>query len=159
MSKPSQRSIKVVDHPLYKRWTFMRHACSNPNHPDWKSYGGRGIKVGDEFTEFWDFADLIEYKLGMPPNGHLSKLARKDQDGDYTIKNVMWDNAKNVGRRCLKAYKLTYKRKNLSLREWSEITGINFHTINSRIEAGWTPAQTLGYQPGPRAKRTAKKKQ
>jgi hypothetical protein len=151
LGQPMKGPFPVRKHPLYRRWSFMRQVCNNPRHADYKSYGGKGITVGKEFAEFWDFVDIIERKLGPPPNGRLSKLARKDQDGNYTIKNLCWDEAAGVGRRHKRTYMLKYKGKTRPLREWSEEYGINFATMASRIYRGWTPQQILGLKPGPKA--------
>jgi hypothetical protein len=137
----------------------MRQVCLNPNHADYAKYGGKGIKISSEFDEFWDFVDLVERRLGYPQDfDYRWKLSRKDQHGDYTIRNLRWDKAAEVGRRCDRAFKLTYKGKTKSLRSWAEELGINFHTLLSRRERNWTPAQILGYRPGPRAKERMKKK-
>ena len=156
--QPMKGPIPVRKHPLYRRWNFMRQVCYNPKHADYDSYGGKGIVVGPEFDNFWDFVDIIEHKLGPCPNGRLSKLARKDHNGDYTIKNLSWSEAKVVGRRCPKTNRLTYKGKTLPLREWSEITGVGFATLLTRMVTGWTPAQVLGYKLGPKAAMLAKKR-
>jgi hypothetical protein len=148
----------VRNHPLYRRWAWMRQVCYNPNSPDYPSHGGKGISIGHEFAEFWDFAHLIETKLGLPPNGFHSKLARKDQSGDYTIKNVRWEDSTFVGRHAPNVIFLTYKNKTMPLKDWSEIIGINFHTMLNRMNRGWTPAQVLGYRPGPHEMELAKKR-
>jgi hypothetical protein len=151
--------MKVRDHPLYKRWTFMRNVCYNPKNADYAKFGGRGIKIGPEFDRFWDFVDLIETRLGYPQDfDYRWKLSRKDQNKDYTINNLQWDQAAEVGRRSNKAFKLTYKGKTKPMRVWSEELGINFFTILSRHERGWRPAQCLGFQVGPREIRARKKK-
>lgn len=144
--RPTKGPIRARDHELYRRWTFMRGVCYNPRHSDYKSYGGKGVTIGPEFEEFWDFVDIIERRLGPPPNGYLSKLSRIDQDGDYTIKNLKWDEAKHVGRRMRRTHMLKYKGKNWSLRDWSDVTGINYHTLRGRQERGWKPAEILGYK-------------
>ena len=142
--------IPVRQHPLYRRWCFMRNVCDNPGHVDYVKYGAKGITFDPAFTEFWDFVDIIEHKLGYPAGFNSKwKLARKDQTGDYVIRNMKWDQAKEVGRRCAKTYMLKYKNKTRPVRDWSEITGINFHTILGRMARGWTAAQCLGYKPAP----------
>lgn len=148
---PMKGPYPVREHPLYRRWCFMKQVCYNPKHADYKSYGAKGVKVSEDFMEFWDFVDIVERKLGLPPYGKVSKLARIDQDGDYTIRNLKWDVAKNVGRRHKSSHKLKYRTKTQTVRDWSEQTGINFHTLLGRMERGWTAAQCLGYKPGPRA--------
>jgi hypothetical protein len=157
--QPLKGPMRVRDHPLYRRWCFMRNVCNNPRHADYATYGARGISVDPAFAEFWDFVDLIESKLGYPQDfDYRWKLARKDQAGDYTMRNLKWDQAAEVGRRCDKAFKMTYKGKTKSLKEWSEQTGINFHTLLSRVNRGWQPAECLGYRPGPRERKSQKKK-
>ena len=157
-AKKLERGQRVRDHYLYRRWSWMRQVCYNPKAPDYAAYGGRGIEIGPEFESFWDFADIVEHRLGPPPNGFLSKLARKNQDGDWTIRNVEWDDAKTVGRRQRNAHRVTYKGKTKPLRQWAEELGINFYTLLNRVELGWSPAQILGYRPGPREIMLAKRK-
>jgi len=148
--RPQKGPIPVRQHPLYRRWSFMRQVCYNPRHADYKSYGAKGVIVDTDFDEFWDFVDIIERKLGYPADFNPKwKLSRIDQTGNYTIKNLKWDVASGVGRRNVRAYKLKYKNKTLSLRDWCDITGINYYTMIGRMERGWTPAQCLGYKTRP----------
>jgi len=157
--QPMKGPIRVRDHKLYRRWSFMRNVCYNTRHSDYDAYGGKGIKIDPAFNEFWDFVNVIERKLGYPADfDYKWKLSRKDQNGDYTIKNLKWDNASEVGRRCAKAHVVTYKGKTKPLRTWAEELNINFYTVLSRFNNGWTPAQILGYKPGPRELNAQRKK-
>jgi hypothetical protein len=159
MTREMTGPMLVRLHPLYRRWCFMRSVCRNPRHADYDAYGARGIDIGSEFEEFWDFVDLIETKLGYPPGfDYRWKLSRIDQHGNYTIKNLKWDVAKHVGRRCDKAFKLKYKNKTRPLRDWCDEYNINIHTAIGRIERGWSPKQVLGLEPGIKEQR-AKKRQ
>jgi hypothetical protein len=70
----------------YERWKAMLQRCSNPQHKDYRHYGGRGIGVHPDWLSFENFyADM-----GDPPPG-LS-LDRADNDGDYTPSNCGWAN-------------------------------------------------------------------
>ena len=147
-------------HPLYRSWSHMRQCVYSPGNPDYCRVGGIGIGIGAEFAEFWDYADLIETNLGPRPGlGRNWKLARKDQTKDFTMSNMEWSMSTQVGRRLSYVHYLTYKRKRQTIREWSEQTGINFNTLISRKERGWTPAQILGYEIGPRQELIEKNKQ
>lgn len=149
--KPLKGPVPVRLHPLYARWNHMRQCVYKTTHADYPNHGGRGIQIGPEFTEFWDYVDLIETHLGPQPGpSNIWKLARKDQNGDFTIANMEWSVPKEVGRRLYYTKYLTYNGRRQTLRDWAEQTGINFNTIISRVERGWRPAQILGDQLGPR---------
>lgn len=81
-------------HPLYQIWSGMRQRCQNPNSPSYERYGGRGIKVCDEWEDFVTFITDVGER---PPNpeGWLSQrsywsLDRIDNDGNYEPGNVRW---------------------------------------------------------------------
>lgn len=70
----------------YKAWKNMKDRCYNPNTPQWKDYGGRGIKVCDSWREdFWEFL----HDMGACPAGDHS-LDRINNGGDYTSSNCRW---------------------------------------------------------------------
>jgi hypothetical protein len=153
-----ERDILAKHHPLYKRWAQMRQVCYNSRHSDYPNFGGRGITIGPEFERFWDFADLIEDKLGYPEGFcYLTKLSRKNLNGNFTLKNMCWDTAKYIGRRLDRTYILKYKGQTKPVKQWSEEFNINFHTLHNRIKAGWTAQQCLGFKLGPRQAKIAKK--
>ena len=71
---------------LYNRWLLMRRRCSNPSAADYPRYGGRGIRVCDE----WDVSfETFAAHIGDPPTpGH--SIDRIDNDGNYEPGNVRW---------------------------------------------------------------------
>ena len=140
--------MSVSKHPLWRRWCHWRQVCLNRNCADYPKFGGKGIGIGAEFTDFLTFAALVEHHLGYPEEfGPDWKLSRIDQTADYTIANLKWDRSRYVGRRNLKASYLTVGSQTQSIMDWSEQTGINYATIRSRIQLGWTPAEVLEFEP------------
>ena len=72
---------------LFRIWTSMKTRCSNPNYKKYEYYGGRGIKVCDEWLH--DFAAFRKWALA---NGYKDNLTldRKDPDGNYEPQNCQW---------------------------------------------------------------------
>jgi len=70
----------------YEAWRSMKKRCLNPNYKQWKDYGGRGIKICQEWIDSFD-AFLAD--VGRKPEPHLS-LDRIDNNGNYEAGNVRW---------------------------------------------------------------------
>ncbi len=79
-------------HPLYATWNRMRDRCNNPNHHAYHLYGGRGIKVCQEWDEFWQFVE----DMGERPEG--LQLDRIDNDAGYSKDNCRWASKKQQAR-------------------------------------------------------------
>lgn len=74
---------------IYGVWVSMKTRCTNPIHPHYKDYGGRGIAVCDEWAN--DFQVFAAWALshGYDENSPKGKctLDRIDPDGNYCPEN------------------------------------------------------------------------
>ena len=94
----------IFKHPLHQVWSSMIERCRNPKRPYYYLYGGRGIKVCDEWTDkktgylsFYDWCIQNGYKFEPLHTKGKTKmiknqltLDRKDVNGDYTPQNCKW---------------------------------------------------------------------
>lgn len=76
----------LTDTRLHRIWRDMRKRCQNPNHKSYNNYGGRGIRVCDQWAEFMPFRDWAV------THGYRSDLSidRINNDGGYTAENCRW---------------------------------------------------------------------
>jgi hypothetical protein len=67
----------------------MKRRCLSPKDWQWKDYGGRGIRVCDEWMN--DFRKFFK-DIGPKPDPDYS-IDRIDVDGHYEPGNVRWATA------------------------------------------------------------------
>lgn len=128
---------------LYSVWKTMKYRCSNKNNHKYKNYGGRGIKVCDEWK------DYSLFKAWALSNGYRDNLTidRVDVDGNYEPNNCRWVDMKTQQRNRSNNKLIEYKGETKCLSEWVEITGIGHKTILYRLNNGWSVEKALTHLP------------
>lgn len=124
---------------IYRIWHMMLHRCHNKDDGRYNSYGGRGIKVCDDWN---DFTNFYNWSLANGYESHLT-IDRIDNDGDYCPENCRWATQKEQQNNRSNNHNIEYNGKKLTCQQWAERTGIKESTIRFRLSKGWSAEQAL----------------
>lgn len=129
-----------IEKSLYYKWKNMQYRCENPNHKQYKDYGGRGISVyiaWKSFDDFYKWAVNHGYEKGLT-------LERINNDGDYNPTNCKWATMKEQGKNRRHVLTITIDGETKNAYEWCEVYNINYHTFaNRRNTLGWDNIKSL----------------
>ena len=119
---------------LNSRYKHIKERCYNPNSKSYKRYGGRGIKMCDEWLG--DYKKFEDWCLN---NGFKEGLAidRIDNDGNYAPNNCRFVTTKenNQNRNTTVFYEIDGVKKNLQ--QWCDYYGIKRSTVVQRLANKW----------------------
>lgn len=124
---------------LYRIWANMISRCENPNKPDYKYYGAKGISVCDEWKCYENFQQWATN------NGYLDNLTldRKDGAKNYCPDNCRWITIKQQQNNKQNNHRLEFNGETHTIAEWAEILQIDRATIKDRLRAGWDIKDSL----------------
>jgi hypothetical protein len=106
-------------HPLFDIWCSIKGRCYNSNDVAFKNYGGRGIRVCDEWRNSAD--QFIEWCLDNGWNKNLW-IDRIDNNGNYEPRNCRFVTPKQS------SHNQRLIRKNNS----SGLRGVSWHNKNRK---------------------------
>ena len=129
-SKESATKHNMCESRLCKEWYRMLNRGSNTKWPEAHRYALRGITVCEEWKN--SFEAFKEWSLSNGYDDTLS-LDRIDNDKGYSPENCRWADRKTQGRNKSNNVVLEYNGEKKTLAEWSEILGIKYGTLHSRI--------------------------
>ena len=117
---------------LYVSWRAMKQRCLNPKNRGYSTYGGRGIRICEEWLDFSGF------EAWAKANGHKDGLTldRVDPNKNYEPCNCRWATAKEQSENRHNACFVTVDGVTLNVAEWSKLTGIFITTLYKRYHAG-----------------------
>ena len=84
---PVCRPRGVRNEKLYHIYHGMRQRCLNPNNPKYQEYGGRGIRICQEWLDSYE-----DFRKWAEEHGYCDGLTidREKSDGNYCPENCRW---------------------------------------------------------------------
>ena len=121
----------ITNTPIYHVWENMLSRCTNRHHPSWKNYGGRGITVCAEWTDFMAFhKDMAEgYREGLT-------IDRENNNAGYCKENCRWIRQSGQMLNTRRTRLLTVGGITMAAKQWSKKTGVKYATLLSRLNQG-----------------------
>ena len=116
---------------IYYVWQNMRRRCYDRTLPQYKDYGGRGLKVcteWDDFNTFWEWSKK---------SGYTDKLTidRINVNGNYCPENCRWVSRKVQNNNKTNNAYLTYRDVTKTRQEWAELYNLNVDHLRVLLRA------------------------
>lgn len=128
----------------YRIYRMMLARCLNENHPPYRYYGGRGIKVCDRWLGKDGFANFYS-DMGPRPSLELS-LDRIDNDGPYDPANCRWATRVQQQRNKRSSVVVEFGGMKMTLAEWASRLGVTYTVLMHRRQRNW-PVERMLQQP------------
>lgn len=115
---------------LYRIWRAIRQRTGNIKNTNYHNYGGRGITVCSEWS---DYAEFSKWSLD---NGYTDQLTidRININGNYEPSNCRWVTIKTQSFNKRNNHLLTYKGETKTLTEWRRQYGFAHATFYKRLD-------------------------
>jgi hypothetical protein len=125
---------------LYIIWKHIVQRCENKNVERYKDYGGRGIRICEEWRRepelFVKWAVANGYKDGL-------SIDRINVNGNYCPENCRWVALKTQSQNKRNNRLFTIEGETHCLSEWAQILGIPYETLRSRLKVGMSFEQAV----------------
>jgi hypothetical protein len=127
------KSKKSISERIYKAWSNMIRRCNDESCCGYKYYGGKGIRVCDEWLDYRAFKKWA-LSSGYQQNLEIDRI---DGNKDYMPSNCRWvTHIENIRNRCNKIV-FEYDGSSISVIELSKQLKIKPITVYARLRRGW----------------------
>ena len=127
-------------HPLFRKWGDMKTRCYNPNARHYQYYGGRGIRICDEWLN--DFKNFYYWAINT---GWIQgrTIDRIDPNGNYEPSNCRWATVKEQNCNKRNNIVLTHEGKTKKLIDFCKELKVKRSVVVNRLNRGWKPEEAL----------------
>ena len=125
----------------YTVWRAMIDRCVNEKNKHFPSYGGRGIRVCDRWTDI--ARGYANFRADMGEPGPGLTLDRRENEKGYHPDNCRWADRKTQQRNRRSNRTIEFRGRIQPLVAWAEETGLLPETIHIRLRRGWSVERAL----------------
>jgi hypothetical protein len=108
--------------PEYRVWANMIARCERPSTDRYQEYGGRGIKVCEEWRN--SFETFFAYLGAKPSPSH--SIERIDVNGNYAPGNVRWATRAEQMRNRRSNVFVVYRGQKMIFKDACKLAGVNY---------------------------------
>lgn len=121
--------------PEWTAWASMRQRCLRPSHPQYSSYGGRGIKICERWMLFENFLADMGTKPAAPPGMKRAfSLDRIDNERGYEPDNCRWATSTTQNNNTRGNHRITIHGSTQTLSQWAKELGVTRSQIRRLSE-------------------------
>jgi len=133
----------------------MKQRCYNPNNPEYKNYGGRGIKICPEWlnkeqahgahNSSKGFVAFREWALSHGYADNLT-IERKDINGNYCPENCTWIPRSEQFFNRTDTHYVTYRGETKSLGKWCKELKMDYQAVRGKLRYGSSVEEAFSYK-------------
>ena len=129
---------------LYSVWRGMKKRCLVPTARGYKNYGGRGIRICDEWKD-----DYLAFKNWALNNGYKNGLTidRINNNGNYEPSNCRFTDYKQQANNRRSNRLLSVNGETKTIQEWADIMRVQRGLIANRKKMGWSDYDAVTKKP------------
>ena len=115
---------------LYSKYSAMKARCLRKTSPKYPHYGGRGIKICDEWKESFD--SFAEWSYA---NGYTDEMTieRVDVNGNYCQENCKWIPMSEQAYNKTTTIWVDYHGERVALAALCKSKGVNYQSVHFRL--------------------------
>lgn len=118
---------------IYRIWRSMKKRCNNTNLAAYKRYGGRGIKVCDEWNDSFQAFDSWAMSHGYADNLTIDRI---NVNGNYCPENCRWVTYQEQANNRRTNVLVTIGNETKTIAQWAAENNLKYDTVWRRFKNG-----------------------
>ena len=117
---------------INKKYKGIKYRCFNKNCQRYKNYGGRGIKICEDWLGYNGFNNFYNWAIN---NGYSDGLTieRINVDGNYCPENCMWIPMKEQYKNKTNTKRILFNGELYTLKELSKLLNLSVDCLRKRF--------------------------